>query len=122
MFHQLLADVTISNNEVMKGLGRVGAGVGYGAAAIGPGIGIGINDENRSASQGVGARVLRRVDGSIYENGWRPAVHGFSAVRLAPSSTRSRAALPGENRDRGLVWPDFDPPFAGADGSNRTNR
>ena len=40
----LLADtsVTISNNEILKGLGAVGAGIGYGAAAIGPGIGIGI--------------------------------------------------------------------------------
>ena len=37
----LLADVTISNEEVLKGLGAVGAGIAYGAAAIGPGIGIG---------------------------------------------------------------------------------
>jgi len=29
-------------DEVLKGLGAVGAGIGYGAAAIGPGIGIGI--------------------------------------------------------------------------------
>ena len=40
----LLADtsITISNEEILKGLGAVGAGIGYGAAAIGPGIGIGI--------------------------------------------------------------------------------
>ena len=29
-------------DELLKGLGAVGAGIGYGAAAIGPGIGIGI--------------------------------------------------------------------------------
>src|SRR5204862_5682685 len=37
-----LADVTINSDEVLKGLGAVGAGIGYGAAAIGPGVGIGI--------------------------------------------------------------------------------
>ena len=31
-----------ATNELLKGLGAVGAGIGYGAAAIGPGIGIGI--------------------------------------------------------------------------------
>jgi len=31
-----------ATDEVLKGLGAVGAGIGYGAAAIGPGIGIGI--------------------------------------------------------------------------------
>ena len=43
MLH-LLADtnVTINADEILKGLGAVGAGIGYGAAAIGPGIGIGI--------------------------------------------------------------------------------
>ena len=35
-------DVTIQSQEILKGLGAVGAGIGYGAAAIGPGIGIGI--------------------------------------------------------------------------------
>ena len=35
-------DVTISNGDILKGLGAVGAGIGYGAAAIGPGVGIGI--------------------------------------------------------------------------------
>jgi F-type H+-transporting ATPase subunit c len=35
-------DVTINAQEILKGLGAVGAGVGYGAAAIGPGVGIGI--------------------------------------------------------------------------------
>jgi len=39
---QTLAEVTISNEEILKGLGAVGAGIGYGAAAIGPGVGIGI--------------------------------------------------------------------------------
>ena len=34
--------VTINPDEILKGLGAVGAGIGYGAAAIGPGIGIGI--------------------------------------------------------------------------------
>ena len=40
----LLADsnVTINAQEILKGLGAVGAGIGYGAAAVGPGIGIGI--------------------------------------------------------------------------------
>ena len=42
MLLQTLADVTISNEEILKGLGAVGAGIGYGAAAIGPGVGIGI--------------------------------------------------------------------------------
>ena len=36
------SNVNIGSNEVLKGLGAVGAGIGYGAAAIGPGIGIGI--------------------------------------------------------------------------------
>ena len=35
-------DITISNGDILKGLGAVGAGIGYGAAAIGPGVGIGI--------------------------------------------------------------------------------
>ena len=35
-------DITISNGDILKGLGAVGAGIGYGAAAVGPGIGIGI--------------------------------------------------------------------------------
>ena len=38
----VLADVTINSDEVLKGLGALGAGIGYGAGAIGPGIGIGI--------------------------------------------------------------------------------
>ena len=44
MIHSLLAatDVTINAQEIIKGLGAVGAGIGYGAAAIGPGVGIGI--------------------------------------------------------------------------------
>ena len=44
MLPTLLAatNVTINAQEVLKGLGAVGAGIGYGAAAIGPGIGIGI--------------------------------------------------------------------------------
>ena len=44
MLDLLLAatDVTIKSDEILKGLGAVGAGIGYGAAAIGPGIGIGI--------------------------------------------------------------------------------
>jgi F-type H+-transporting ATPase subunit c len=36
------SDITIQSQEILKGLGAVGAGIGYGAAAIGPGIGIGI--------------------------------------------------------------------------------
>ena len=35
-------DITISNGDILKGLGAVGAGIAYGAAAIGPGVGIGI--------------------------------------------------------------------------------
>ena len=43
MLNQLAAtDVTINAQEILKGLGAVGAGIGYGAAAVGPGIGIGI--------------------------------------------------------------------------------
>ena len=44
MLPTLLAatNVTINAQEILKGLGAVGAGIGYGAAAIGPGVGIGI--------------------------------------------------------------------------------
>jgi F-type H+-transporting ATPase subunit c len=35
-------DITISNGDILKGLGALGAGIAYGAAAIGPGVGIGI--------------------------------------------------------------------------------
>jgi len=60
----LLADtnVTINADEILKGLGAVGAGVGYGAAAIGPGIGIGIvvgNDRSAMARQPEAAGMVR---------------------------------------------------------------
>ena len=37
----ILAAAGDKPDQLLKGLGAVGAGIGYGAAAIGPGIGIG---------------------------------------------------------------------------------
>jgi F-type H+-transporting ATPase subunit c len=64
VIHSLLAatDVTINAQEIIKGLGAVGAGIGYGAAAIGPGVGIGIvvgNAITAMARQPESAGVVR---------------------------------------------------------------
>ena len=72
----LLADtsVTISNEEILKGLGAVGAGIGYGAAAIGPGL--------------ARAALAVRVDGELRDLG-RPLPDGAGPHQLEIVTERS---------------------------------